>query len=63
MQSSPEIEAAKAELDGKETLLADIVSGKRTLGGGFEQQDRVTALQQRIAELKKLIDSSDVHRS
>jgi len=58
MQDSPEIEDVKAELDDKRALLADITSGKLTLGGAFEQQDRVAALQQSIAELRVTIDAS-----
>jgi hypothetical protein len=55
MQSGPDIEALKVALAALEARLADPEPGMASFGGAFEHEDRVAAIRQRIAEIKRLI--------
>ncbi len=60
MQDPPDIEALKADLADKKAILADIESGKHSLGGSFE--NREIGIRRRIAEIESQIMKAESRR-
>lgn len=56
MKSGPDIEALKIALADLEAKLAGPGPGKAWFEGASEHEDRVAAIRQRIAEIKRLIE-------
>jgi hypothetical protein len=61
MRDPPDIEALKAELADKKAMLADIESGKISLGSPFE--NRQIDIRRRIAQIESQIRMHDAHRA
>jgi hypothetical protein len=63
MQNEPDIEALRAELADKETMLADLESGKIPHGLGHPFENRQTELRRRVEQIKSAIRGSDANRA